>query len=76
MAIWHPTSLGGSFNGDINTTGQSRSCTRDRAKLSASGVPCYASCQARAVESLYIIDTALNRVQFLLYNWLEMNKTK
>ncbi|PHM09519.1 hypothetical protein [Nostoc sp. 'Peltigera malacea cyanobiont' DB3992] len=29
-----------------------------------------------AVESLYIIDTALNRVQFPLYNWLEMNKTK
>ncbi|MHC5674014.1 hypothetical protein [Nostoc sp.] len=29
-----------------------------------------------AVEWLYIIDAALNRVQFLLYNWLEMNKTK
>ncbi|MHC5863040.1 hypothetical protein [Nostoc sp.] len=29
-----------------------------------------------AVEWLYIIDTALNRVQFPLYNWLEMNKTK
>ncbi|QFS50220.1 hypothetical protein GXM_07714 [Nostoc sphaeroides CCNUC1] len=28
-----------SFNGAINTTGQSRSCTKDRAKLSASDVP-------------------------------------
>ncbi|WP_190912714.1 hypothetical protein [Nostoc sp. FACHB-892] len=76
MAIWHPMSLGCSFNGDINTTGQSRSCTRGKAKLSASGVPCYASCQTSAVEWLYIIDTALNRVQLRLYNWLEMNKTK
>jgi hypothetical protein len=46
------------------------------AKLSASGVLCYASCQMSAVEPLYMIDTALNRVQFPLYNWLEMNKTK
>ncbi|QFS50306.1 Site-specific DNA-cytosine methylase [Nostoc sphaeroides CCNUC1] len=30
----------------------------------------------QAVESLYIIDTALNRVQLRLCNWLEMNKTK
>jgi hypothetical protein len=29
-----------------------------------------------AVEKLYIIDTALNRVQFPLCNWLEINKTK
>ncbi|MEH1886176.1 hypothetical protein [Nostoc sp.] len=29
-----------------------------------------------AVEMLYINDTALNRVQFPLYNWLEINKTK
>ncbi|MHC5597273.1 MAG: hypothetical protein ACYTXC_15245 [Nostoc sp.] len=29
-----------------------------------------------AVEYLYIIDTALNRVQFPLCNWLEINKTK
>ncbi len=29
-----------------------------------------------AVEMLYMIHTALNRVQFSLYNWLEMNKTK
>ncbi len=68
--------LGYSFNGDITTMGQRRSCTRDRAKLSASVVLCYASCQVSAVESLYIIDTALNRVQLRLYNWLEMNKTK
>ncbi|MBD2534893.1 hypothetical protein H6G97_37840 [Nostoc flagelliforme FACHB-838] len=59
MANWHLMSLGCSFNGDINTTGQSRSCTRDVAKLSAFGVPCYASCQTSAVETLYIIDTAL-----------------
>ncbi|MEH2041248.1 hypothetical protein [Nostoc sp.] len=76
LAIWHPIALGCSFNGDITTMGQRRSCTRDRAKLSASGVPCYASCQMSGVESLYIIDTALNGVQFPLYNWLEMNKTK
>jgi hypothetical protein len=29
-----------------------------------------------AVEMLYINDTALNRVQFPLCNWLEINKTK
>ncbi|MCC5608164.1 hypothetical protein LC612_15550 [Nostoc sp. CHAB 5834] len=29
-----------------------------------------------AVEMLYINDTALTRVQFPLYNWLEINKTK
>ncbi|MCC5653712.1 hypothetical protein LC609_28820 [Nostoc sp. XA013] len=29
-----------------------------------------------AVETLYIIDTALNRVELRLCNWLEMNKTK
>ncbi len=69
-------SLGCSFNGVSNAMGQQRSCTRDRAKLSATGVPCYASCQMSAVETLYIIDTALNRVQLSLYNWLEMNKTK
>ncbi|MEH1907411.1 MAG: hypothetical protein V7K95_06825 [Nostoc sp.] len=76
MAIWHPMALGSSFNGVTNATGQQRSCTRDRAKLSASGVLCYASCQMSAVEWLYIIDTALNRVQLRLCNWLEMNKTK
>jgi hypothetical protein len=29
-----------------------------------------------AVEPLYMIHTALNRVQFPLYNWLEINKTQ
>jgi hypothetical protein len=29
-----------------------------------------------AVETLYIIDTGLNRVELRLCNWLEMNKTK
>ncbi len=28
------------------------------------------------VEPLYMIHTALNRVQFPLYNWLEINKTQ
>ncbi|MBD2536986.1 hypothetical protein H6G97_50410 [Nostoc flagelliforme FACHB-838] len=55
MAIWHPMSLGCSFNGDITTTGQRRSCMRSRAKLSATGVLCYASCRMSAVETLYIL---------------------
>ncbi|WP_218107995.1 hypothetical protein [Nostoc sp. KVJ20] len=42
-----------------NGTVRKLSCTRDVAKLSASGVPCYASCQTSAVEMLYMIDTAL-----------------
>ncbi|AUB35771.1 hypothetical protein COO91_01662 [Nostoc flagelliforme CCNUN1] len=38
----------------------------------ASLLPLYASCCVSAVERLCMIDTVLKRVQFPLYNWLEM----